>query len=161
MTAARERDVGDRARLIFELLPGGSVQLSDLDPLFGEGYGRAARAYTLSGAFVGDLVARAGADAPGRILALIAEGRPFDEAFARATGTTLTEAEASFWRRQNLWNRWVPILTSTFTLWTGITLLAIWAIGKRRRRDARIRELWKAEETVIDQDEPPDRYSIN
>lgn len=179
MTAARERDLGDRARLILELLPGGTIRLSDLDPLFDEGYGRATRAYALSGAFVGDLVEHAGAGATAGILTSVGDGVPFEGAFLRATGMSLASAEASFWRRQNIWNRWLPILTSSFTLWTGITLLALWAVKKRRDKNTHVRERWEVEEGWLKappykerserepgDDEPPDegppdRFLVN
>jgi len=167
MTAAHEWDVEDRAMLVLELLPWRTVGLADLDALFDEGAGRARRAYTISGSFVGDFVEREGDEAPGRILSLVAQGLSFEEAFARATGLTLGAAEASFWSRQNLWYRWVPLLTSTFTLWTGITLLALWAVKKRREKDARVRERWEAEEEWIaearklDPGDPPDRHLVN
>jgi len=167
MTAAHEWDVEDRAMLVLELLPWRTVGLADLDALFDEGAGRARRAYTISGSFVGDFVEREGDEAPGRILSLVAQGLSFEEAFARATGLTLGAAEASFWSRQNLWYRWVPLLTSTFTLWTGITLPALWAVKKRREKDARVRERWEAEEEWIaearklDPGDPPDRHLVN
>ena len=54
--------------------------------------------------------------------------------------------EEGFWRRRLLWDRWVPVLTSSVTVWVGITLLALYAIRKRRQRDATIRARWELEE---------------
>jgi hypothetical protein len=146
MAAARDWGMEDRTRLMLEMLPGHNDSLDKIDGLFSMGEGRAHRAYALSGAFVRDLLRRDGATFPGEILQRVAAGLTFDEAFVRVTGMTLQGATASFYGRQNLWNRWVPLITSTFTLWTGITLLALWAIRKRRRRDALRREEWALEE---------------
>ena len=45
-------------------------------------------------------------------------------------------AGESFWSRQTFWYRWVPLLTSSVTLWILVTMLALWAMRKRRARDA-------------------------
>ncbi len=69
---------------------------------------------------------------------------------------SLQQAEVSFWRRQTLWYRWVPVLTSSVTLWIGITFLALLAIHRRRAKDAALRELWREEERLVtDIDQPP------
>jgi hypothetical protein len=52
-----------------------------------------------------------------------------------ATGATLLDIGEAFYARQASLKRWIPILTSTAALWFGISLLAIVAgIRKRRRR---------------------------
>jgi len=76
----------------------------------------------------------------------VASGLSFDAAFEQATGTPIAAAEASFWDRQTFWYRWVPILTSSVTLWMLVTLLALWAIRRRRSRDAARRQAWDEEE---------------
>ena len=161
MAASRRPGLEDRARLIYELLPGAGVRLAELDAMFDEGYGRATRAYTLAGTFVEDLLERAGHASAARILAGIRDGAGFEEAFRRATGMTLEAAEISFWHRQNVWNRWFPILASSFTLWTGITLLALWATKRRRDRDAKVLEQWKEEESVVFPEDPSDKHWVN
>ena len=75
-----------------------------------------------------------------------ASGLPFENAFVRATGTTLAVAEQTFWERQTFWYRWVPFLTSSMVLWILITLLALWAMRRRRQRDAAQKAAWEAEE---------------
>jgi hypothetical protein len=49
------------------------------------------------------------------------------------TGATLLEVSESFWARQTVWRRWLPVITSSAALWFGITLLALVAALKRRR----------------------------
>jgi len=95
---------------------------------------------------VRDLVERHGPGVGGAILAGVARGDPFDAAFQGATGETLAAAEGSFWSRQTFWYRWVPLLTSSLTLWLAVTLLALWAMRQRRRRDAAQRRLWEEED---------------
>ncbi|HYL05348.1 MAG TPA: hypothetical protein VE075_04880, partial [Thermoanaerobaculia bacterium] len=83
--------------------------------------------------------------APGRILAAVAAGEPFPEAFQAGTGIGLDTAEREFWHRHS-WQRWLPLATSSTTLWVGITLLAMYAARRRRLRDAAMRARWEEED---------------
>jgi hypothetical protein len=146
MIAGLTWGLDDRTRLTYSLVMDQEIPLAGLNDLFAGGRGAAHRAYAVSGAFVRDLLDRHGQDSVGRILDGVAAGLPFEEAFRRATGVTLAVAESSFWRRQSFWYRWVPLLTSSVTLWLGITLLALYAIKRRRERDAALRRIWDEEE---------------
>lgn len=146
MIAGLTWGLDDRTRLTYSLVTDREISLAGLDDLFAGGEGAAHRAYAISGAFVRDLLDRHGPDAAARILDGVAAGLPFEEAFRRATGVTLAAAESTFWSRQSFWYRWVPLLTSSFTLWAGITLLALYAIKRRRARDAALRRIWDEEE---------------
>jgi hypothetical protein len=88
------------------------------------------------------LLQRHGRDAAAEVLAEAARGLPFETAFARATGESLAAAEAAFWRRYDLLYRWLPLLTSSVTLWLAITLLALWAARRRRARAAELLRRW-------------------
>jgi hypothetical protein len=136
----------DRSHLALALLVDRPVSLAELEQRFAGGQGEVNRAYAIAGAFVRDLFERYGSGAAPAILAGVARGLSFEDAFRAATGTTLAAAESSFWSRQTLWYRWVPVLTSSLTLWLLVTLLALWAIKRRRARDAALRRLWDAEE---------------
>ncbi len=136
----------EQTRLASVLLRGGQVPLSEVDRRFGGSEAEVRSAYTLAGAFVRDLLRQHGREVVGAILSGVAAGLPFEEAFARATGTTLAAAEATFWERQTFWYRWVPFLSSSVVLWILITLLALWAIRRRRRRDAARLAAWEVEE---------------
>lgn len=136
----------DRGRVLLAVLRHGEIPLAELNALFEEGSTGAARAYALAGAFVRDLMARHGADTAARILARVASGEPFTRAFREVTGVSESEAESSFWRRATFWDRWLPFLTSSITLWIGVTLLALWAMHRRRRRDAAMMERWEEED---------------
>jgi hypothetical protein len=136
----------DWSRATIAVMAGGEVPLAELDRWFTGGTGQVHQAYAVSGSFVRYLLERYGQGTAAAVLAGVAAGQPFDAAFERATGTALARAEAEFWRRQTLWYRWVPALTSTFTLWVGITLLALFAIKRRRERDAALRRMWEEEE---------------
>jgi hypothetical protein len=136
----------DRSRLTLTMIGGKEVSLEEVERQFSGGRATTSEAYAMAGAFVNDLLGRHGEGSVARVLAGVGRGLSFEDAFREATGTPLAEAERSFWRRQTFWYRWVPILTSSVTLWMLVTLLAIWAMGKRRARDAALRRMWEEEE---------------
>jgi hypothetical protein len=136
----------DRSRLTLALMTDRPVSLEELDQRFTRGQGEVNRSYAIAGAFVRELFDRYGQEAAPRLLAGVSRGLSFDEAFREATGVTLAAAESSFWSRQTFWYRWVPVLTSSVTLWLLITMLALWAIRRRRERDAARRRVWDEEE---------------
>lgn len=136
----------DRSRLAFAMVRGEQTSLSQLDRLFTGSEGEMARAYAISGAFVRELILRHGREVTGEILRGVGEGKPFGESFAGATGESLAVAEASFWKTQTLWSRWVPFITSTLALWLFITFLALWAIRRRRRANRMRVDAWEDQE---------------
>lgn len=146
MIAGLSWGLDDRSQLTLTLVGDGEVSLERLEQEFRGGRGNVRGAYAMAGAFANDLLRRYGDDAAARILAEVARGLSFEDAFRSATGSSLAEAERAFWRRQTFWYRWVPLLTSSVTLWLLVTLLAVWAIGKRRARDAALRRMWDEEE---------------
>lgn len=144
MVAGGSWGPGDSSRVTLALLAGRVGSLADVEQAFAAGDpARIPGAYALAGAFVRDLLSREGSTAGARILAGVARGLDFEAAFARATGSSLARAEASFWDRSDRWYRWVPVLTSSVTLWVGVMLLALWAYRRRRARAEGIRERWQ------------------
>jgi hypothetical protein len=146
MIAGLTWGLDDRARLTMTLLADREISLSELNQRFQGTGAEVYRAYAISGSFVRDLLERHGPDAPARVLAGVRQGLSFEDAFLRATGETLGEAESSFWDDQSFWYRWIPILTSSALLWIAITLLFLWAVKRRRTRDAALKRLWEEEE---------------
>jgi hypothetical protein len=136
MLAGRSWRLRDQTQLALGLLSGEKVPLWQLDDLFEGDRSHVERAYALSGALVQDLLDRYGTGLPAALFSRVAQGLPFDEALRRTTGATLIDVGESFWARQSVLKRWLPIITSTAVLWFGITLLAIVAALKRRREKA-------------------------
>lgn len=161
MIAGLSWGLDDRSQLTLTLVGDSEVSLERLEREFRGGQGDVRGAYAMAGAFANDLLRRYGDDTAARILAGVSRGLSFEDAFRSATGASLAEAERSFWRRQTLWYRWVPLLTSSVTLWLLITLLAIWAMGKRRARDAALRRLWEEEEERRLEVAPPPEEPVN
>jgi len=143
----------DRRHLAWALATSRPVRLEDLDRAFGEGQGPAARAYALGSAFVRQIIDRHGIDAPAGILRRMALGAPFESAFESTTGMTLPAAERAFSVEVTSWERWIPLVTSPFVLWTATTLLAVWAAFAFRLRRADRRKRWDEEEAGDEDDE--------
>ena len=134
--AGRSWRFRDETQLALGLLADDRVPLWKLDDLFEGDRWQVERAYALSGALVQDLLDRYGTGLPAALFSKVAQGIPFDEALRRTTGATLDDVGDSFWARQSVLKRWLPVLTSTAVIWLGIALLAVVAASKRRRQQA-------------------------
>ncbi|MEO7920917.1 MAG: hypothetical protein ABIT01_15770 [Thermoanaerobaculia bacterium] len=158
MMAGRSWGLRDRTQLGLGLLSGERVPLWKLDTQFQGDRVTVERAYALSGALVQDLLERHGNGLPRALLSRVARGLSFEEALRQATGATLIDVGESFYERQTVWRRWLPIVASTAALWFGIATLAILAAVKRRRRNRLaltalgLRE--EAAEPALEDDEP-------
>ncbi|MEE2775283.1 MAG: hypothetical protein VYE73_00725 [Acidobacteriota bacterium] len=146
MIAGSAWGFGDRSRVAMALILNRERPLAEIDRLFRESPSEVKDAYALAGAFTHDLLQRHGPDTAADLLELMSSGRAFGQAFREVTGRSVAEAESSFWRRYSIWYRWVPLLTSSTTLWMAITVLALLAFRRRRARDRLLRERWLAEE---------------
>ena len=146
LAAERPVGLGDRSRLAWTLVRHGGASLAELERLFGEGRAANQRAYAVASALVRDLLRAHGEASAGRVLSLVGQGRPFDQAFETATGEPLLAAVDRFWSRQRLWRRWIPFLSGPAFLWMVITLLALYAIRAHRLRRAEQRRRWEEEE---------------
>jgi hypothetical protein len=150
MYIGRSWNLEDRSRMTWALLVDRQVSLAALDQSFAGDRGEMRRAYAVSGAFVRDLYHRFGPKIGAQILTDIALGFPFEEAFYRRTGIDFARAEERFWHSHSIWYRWVPVLTSSATLWIAITILSLFAVKRRRERTAAIKRQWEEEERWLD-----------
>lgn len=143
---SREWRMTDHAHLLAANLRRGDLSLDELDRQFQGGAHSAGSAYALSAAFVRFLLDQYGNDVAAWILRRVAAGESFESACHRALGIPLSKALEAFAHHLDLWHKWIPVLSSGTTLWTGITLLALWAFRRRRKRDLEIKEQWLEEE---------------
>lgn len=143
--AERAWNFADRRQLAWALAARSPVSMREVDAAFQQGPENAARAYALASAFVRDIIDQHGIEAPARMLRYVGQGASFDAAFEQAVGEPLDEAERKFSREVTSWERWIPLLTSPFVLWTATTLLALYAIVVFRVRRAEHRRRWESE----------------
>jgi len=142
----RPWDLEDRSRLVWELIAGPRLRLREVDALFAGGQAAQARAYSLSAAFVRDLIREYGGTSPAAILRLVQDDVPFERAVATIAGRSLGSVEDRFWDRQRVWTVWMPYVTGGSALWLGVIALATLAVWRRRRHSAQIRRRWDEEE---------------
>lgn len=154
MAAGRERVIEDDVREALAILTGPRLRFAEVDGLFHGGQSDANRAYALSSAFFGDLLARHGSAFPQRVLRRMGGGQPFEEAFRSATGAAFRDETVVFWTSRRSVERWLPILTSTAAVWLAIVFLAAWAVRVARGRRAVRLAAWEAEELSALQDGP-------
>jgi hypothetical protein len=141
--AERTWGLEDDARLLRELVLVRRTPLNQVDALFAASDASRARAYTLSAAFVRDVIRQYGAGAPADILRRVASGEPFARAFARTTGQSVEAAEITFWDGHRFWTSIGPFLTTPTALWTIVTLVALFAIIRRRQQRAAQQRRWE------------------
>lgn len=141
--AERTWRLEDQARLLRELVLVSRTPLDRVDGLFAADPGSRARAYTLAAAFVRDVMRRHGGNAPANILLRVGRGEPFERAFVQATGESLPEAELAFWNGHRFWTAIGPFLTTQTALWMIVTLVAVYAIIRRRQQRAAQRKRWE------------------
>ncbi|MEM7048540.1 MAG: hypothetical protein AAF604_02725 [Acidobacteriota bacterium] len=156
MVAGGAWNLGDSSRFSLDVMRRGETPLHVVDRLFQGGGGAASRAYAISGAFVQGLRDRHGPWVSGDILQRVGQGVEFEAAFREVIGRDLATEEEAFWRRQTLWRRWLPFLSSGTALWLGVTLLALWAFKRRRDRDAALAAEWERHERGIWREDPPE-----
>ncbi len=151
-TAERSWSLANRSRFVWESVVAGEVSVTELEGLFGKGRRESARAYVLSHAFVRSLLQRFGPGAVRGILARVAAGDTFDQAFITVTGTTVSRAARLFWRSAGGWEEWLTFVASPYTLWSVMTALSLVAIWRHRRRRAARRRRWEDEERAEDEE---------
>ena len=142
-----ERSWGLRDVLVYSssVLTGRLPPLAELDAAFDASDDRARAAYAASFDFLLFTVKTYGTGVV-RDIVREAAARPFPEAWQAATGVPLSRTETEWRRGSLLLYRWVPALTGTTAVWSGITFLALLAGARRRARSRRTREQWDAEE---------------
>ena len=104
-----------------------------------------ATAYLLAAALVSDFRLRHGAAVPEAIAHRVARGTGFAEAFTLETGDTPDEAAARAWQVYRRWTSWIPVVTSTLSLWIGILVLAVVAFLATLRKRWQRRRQWDRE----------------
>ena len=165
LASAAERSGGlDRqTRLAWELLAGEVLTPTQLEGLFGRSRRDTLRGYVVSDALVRHILQRHGPSSTARIFQRMRDGESFELAVFSAIGMTVDEIFRNFWSRNVVWKRWIAFLGHPFTIWIFVTLLALLAIWRHRRRRFEQRQRWELEERTEDEawEEHRRRYQIH
>lgn len=136
-------------------LSGRYVPLRHLEQRFPAEADAAQLAYLESFAFLEWLTERSGEDALRHLLDEFRRGASFDDAFRHAYGRPWSELEDEWRPGFLLRHRWLPILTSSATLWLAVAgLFVAGGFAKRRRMRAKI-AAWEEEERLLREQELP------
>ncbi len=146
MIAGRTWNVEERARLVWAMVSGHQVSFDELNEWFVSDSSSARSAYVIAHALTLDLIDQTSPGFPKLLLAKVASGIPFHEAFRQTAFMTLEHAETKFWNQQTLWSRWIPVATSSGMVWLGITALVFYAAILQRKRSAAIKKRWEEED---------------
>jgi len=131
---------------VWAMVAGHQVSFDELNEWFVTDGPSARRAYVIAHALTLYLLEQTSPDFPKRLLAKIATGTPFRNAFAQTALMTLEQAETKFWNQQTLWNRWIPVATSSGMVWLMIAALVFYAARRQRKRAAAIKQRWEEED---------------
>ena len=147
---AGEWSIGREAVLTRAALNRSIIPFDELMRGFPAGESRARVAYAQSADLVGYLLGRFGNDAFARFLAELGVGRSAYEASRAAFGLSLVAIEEDWVRhvsRRYAWV-WVPVVTSSMTIWFVATLLFLLGYVRKRRQSKLRLEMWEIEDDL-------------
>ena len=151
MLEARKWGVRDHFELVSSLITGVYIPLDSLRGNFPQDKYNAAQAYVESFSFMTFLADRYGEQTIFRLISEMKEGKEFDHAFSTVFGDELRNVEKKWIGKITMWYRWVPVVTSSFTLWTVITLLFIIVYLRKKKRNLEIMKTWEEEDHWMNQ----------
>jgi hypothetical protein len=134
-----------RALIFHSLIP-----LSELAGSFPSDYNRARLAYTEALSFFLYLRDRKGEEGIRALLYQLKQGKEFTTAFSLAFGGKPEEIEAKWLSSLNFWYKWVPVVTSTFSIFFLITALFLIAYIRKRARTRELLRRFDEEELSAD-----------
>ena len=122
--------------------------LYEISSDFPEKASSAQLAYSQSYSITAFMVKRYGMDAFRECINLISKGRPFDEAFAGATGANLDWFESRWTKDLKKHYRWFSLVSSWVVLWGIVILIAFIAYMRRKIKNRRIIKQWEMDEEL-------------
>jgi hypothetical protein len=146
MLEARKWGMRDSYELASTLIIGTYIPLRDLRGRFPKESYEARRAYVESFSFLTYLAENYGEPLIWLVIARMKEGHGFDESFFMVFGQELRRVEEKWISQVTFWYRWVPVATSSVTLWIGVTLLFILGYVRKKSRAKKTLEQWDEED---------------
>ncbi len=107
-------------------------------------------AYLTSSEFFSFLLSRINEEGLYKVFEYIKEGNDIRFAIFRVSGKTLSEMELEFKKSARFRYAWLPVITSSTTLWILLTLFFVYVfIIKQRRTDLKLAAMRKEEEQLL------------
>lgn len=146
MLEARKWGLRDRFELGSSLITGRYIPLESLRESFPDDRYGASQAYVQSFSFLSFLAERYGERSIYDLISEMKKRKDFDDAFLSVFGEDMKGIEAQWIAKITMWYRWLPVITSSITLWIAITLLFLIGYVRKKSRNAEIMKRWEEEE---------------
>lgn len=146
MLEARKWGMRDSYELASSLIIGSYIPLDALRSRFPKERYEARRAYVESFSFLIYLAENYGESSIWQIISRMKEGYGFEESFFMIIGEDVRQVEKKWIAKVTFWYRWIPVVTSSITLWIGVTLLFILGYIRKKNRERQILKEWDEEE---------------
>ncbi len=130
---------------------GQTIPFGELENDFPEGSGRAEVAYAQSYLFVRYLAQHYGPEAVPKVVAALLREGELDGALRSALGVGWEEALEGYGGYSRFRATWIPVLTSTGTVWGVMTALFLFTYLRKRSVTGETRRRWAEEEAVEDE----------
>lgn len=146
MLEARKWGMRDSYELASSLIIGSYIPLDVLRNHFpGKKY-EARQAYVESFSFLTYLAENYGESSIWKVFSQMKKGYDFEKSFLMVFGKRVYQIEEQWHAKVTFWYRWIPVATSSFTLWVGVTLLFILGYIKKKSRERKILKEWEEED---------------
>ncbi len=146
MLEARKWGMRDSYELASSLIVGSYIPLDALRSSFPREQYEARRAYVESFSFLTYLAENYGESSIWLIISKMKEGYDFDESFSMIFGKEVRQIEEKWISEVTFWYRWIPVATSSITLWIAVTLLFIFGYIRKKSRERKILKEWEEED---------------
>ncbi len=146
MLEARKWGMRDSYELASTLIIGHYIPLRDLRGRFPRESYEARRAYVESFSFLTYLAENYGEPLIWLVVSRMKEGQDFDKSFFIVFGEELRRVEEKWISQVTFWYRWIPVATSSITLWIGVTMLFIFGYVRKKSKARKILERWDEED---------------
>jgi len=146
MWQAKEWSINDSIFLSESLIKGSFLPLREMSIPLNKSREEARQMYTESLSFFLYLRNRFGFEFIREILSRVKEGQIFEDVFQRLTHQKLEQVEDSWRRGLNFKYKWLPIISSSATLWLFISLLFLISYARKKKKEREILKKWEKED---------------
>ena len=145
MYEAREWNFDRVFTMTHAVLTGTLIPLSDLTYAFPRDERRLELAYCQSFYLISFLVSQYGTEEFHDFIRLYSKEQVLDDVLLKSYGINLYELERRWHRALKLRFNWIPLITSSITLWFVITLIFLWSYLRKKRNNQLTLQRWEEE----------------
>ncbi|MCX7958024.1 MAG: peptidase MA family metallohydrolase [Deltaproteobacteria bacterium] len=136
-------------KLMRQAFSNGYIDIDTLEEDFPDNPVDVQNAYLTSSEFFSFMLSRIGEEGLYKVFENVGQGMDFRYAIYKVSGKTVSEMENEFRKSTRFRYGWVPVITSSTTLWVLLTFLFIYVFIIKKRRSEKRLELMRLEENLI------------